>query len=104
MTWIVNYTNILTFIVLTSPSHFPVTCDLITLLPLHPYLFFSIFTAQQRVLQVIFFFFFFFFGALSLLYSPFYCLLSLLYSSLIYCLLLIFFFFFCFVWHSIFLC
>ena len=90
MTWIINYTNILPFIVLTYPSHFPVTCDLITLLPLHPYLFFSIFIAQQCELQVLFSLSIFF--SLSLLYSSFYCFLSSLYSSLIYCFLLIFLF------------
>ena len=90
MMWVINYTNILTFIALTYPSHFPTTCDLINLLPLHPYLFFSIFIAQQCELQVLFSLSIFF--SLSLLYSSFYCFLSSLYSSLIYCFLLNFLF------------
>ena len=60
----------LLFISITYPSHFSTTCDLINLLPLHPYLF-NIFTTQQHELQVLFslslslllllFFFFLFF-------------------------------------------
>ena len=65
----------LLFISITYPSHFSTTCDLINLLPLHPYLF-KIFTTQQHELQVLFslslslllllFFFFLFFLFLCL--------------------------------------